>query len=314
MGANSTYLFVLYIWVALFCKSEAIIQIPLPSGNGPESIVFDKSGRGPYTGISDGRILRWDGLRSGGWVNFAVTSPYCVTRTEDCIGSTARSLERKCGRPLGLQLNKTSGDIYVVDAYHGLMVIGPEGGRARPLASSVDGVPFRFLNGLDIDQDNGDIYFTDTSRQFERREYGLVISTDDSTGRLMKYDSQTKQVTVLLRGLFFANGVAVSKDKSYVLVTETTRNRIQRYWLSGAKNGTSEIWVELPGSPDNIKRNSEGNFWVAINHALAVKVDRDGLIIDVIDVTKVSHSISEVQEHQGRLFLGSVLINHVGVY
>ncbi|KAK1310261.1 Strictosidine synthase 1 [Acorus calamus] len=206
--------------------------MPLPSGNGPETIVFDKSGRGPYTGISDGRILRWDGLRSGGWVNFAVTSPYW---TEDCIGSTAHSLERKCGRPLGLQLNKTSGDIYVVDAYHGLMVIGPEGGRARLLASSVDGVPFRFLNGLDIDQDNG---------------------------RLMKYDSQTKQVTVLLRGLFFANGVAVSKNKSYVLVTETTQNRIQRYWLSGAKNGISEIWVELPGSPDNIKRNNEGNFWV----------------------------------------------------
>uniref|UniRef100_A0A0D9XWS3 Strictosidine synthase conserved region domain-containing protein n=1 Tax=Leersia perrieri TaxID=77586 RepID=A0A0D9XWS3_9ORYZ len=26
---------------------------------GPESIVFDANGEGPYTGVSDGRVLKW---------------------------------------------------------------------------------------------------------------------------------------------------------------------------------------------------------------------------------------------------------------
>ncbi|KAE8784915.1 protein STRICTOSIDINE SYNTHASE-LIKE 3-like [Hordeum vulgare] len=31
---------------------------------GPESVAFDPRGRGPYTGVADGRVLVWDGARS----------------------------------------------------------------------------------------------------------------------------------------------------------------------------------------------------------------------------------------------------------
>jgi hypothetical protein len=40
---------------------------------GPESLVFDKHGEGPYTGVADGRILKWEG-KERGWTEFAVTS------------------------------------------------------------------------------------------------------------------------------------------------------------------------------------------------------------------------------------------------
>lgn len=40
---------------------------------GPESLAFDAQGRGPYTGVSDGRILRYDGPELG-WTTFAYTS------------------------------------------------------------------------------------------------------------------------------------------------------------------------------------------------------------------------------------------------
>ena len=50
--------------------------LELPSGvSGPESIAFDCNGDGPYTGISDGRILKWQGLKHG-WKEFAITSPF----------------------------------------------------------------------------------------------------------------------------------------------------------------------------------------------------------------------------------------------
>lgn len=41
---------------------------------GPESVVFDPQGRGPYAGVGDGRVMRWDGEETG-WVEFAVMIP-----------------------------------------------------------------------------------------------------------------------------------------------------------------------------------------------------------------------------------------------
>ena len=36
---------------------------------GPESLAFDHRGGGPYTGVSNGRVLRWNGRT--GWTEFA---------------------------------------------------------------------------------------------------------------------------------------------------------------------------------------------------------------------------------------------------
>ena len=40
---------------------------------GPESFTFDPAGDGPYAGVSDGRIIKWDPLLWR-WVDFAFTS------------------------------------------------------------------------------------------------------------------------------------------------------------------------------------------------------------------------------------------------
>lgn len=41
---------------------------------GPESLAFDGEGEGPYTGVSDGRILKWQG-EDIGWKDFSSVSP-----------------------------------------------------------------------------------------------------------------------------------------------------------------------------------------------------------------------------------------------
>lgn len=76
-------------------------------------------------------------------------------------------VEKKCGRPLGLRFDKESGDLYIADAYYGLLVVGPEGGFATPLVTHVEGKPILFANDLDI-HSNGSIFFTDTSKRYNR--------------------------------------------------------------------------------------------------------------------------------------------------
>ena len=93
-------------------------------------------------------------------------------RSEACIPKNVTApnirLEHICGRPLGLRFNKTSGDLYIADAYFGILVVGSKGGLAQPLTSEAEGQKFMFTNDLDLDE-NGLIYFTDTSSMYSRK-------------------------------------------------------------------------------------------------------------------------------------------------
>ncbi|KAG5386274.1 hypothetical protein IGI04_037744 [Brassica rapa subsp. trilocularis] len=320
----------------------------LTGASGPESIAFDPSGEGPYVGVSDGRVLKWRG-ESLGWSDFAYTS----ANREKCVRPFAPELEHVCGRPLGLRFDEKTGDLYIADAYFGLMIVGPAGGLAKPLVTEAEGQPFRFTNDLDIDEHQDVIYFTDTSTRFQRRQFLAAVLNVDKTGRLIKYDRTSKKVTVLVQGIAFANGVALSKDRSFVLVAETTTCKILRLWLSGPNAGAQDVFAELPGFPDNIRRNSNGEFWVALHskkglfaklslsqawfrdlllrfpisgprlhslftggrpHATAMKLSESGEVLEVLEDRegKRLRFISEVEEKDGKLWIGSVLMPFLG--
>jgi sugar lactone lactonase YvrE len=76
---------------------------------------------------------------------------------------------------------------------------------------------------------------------------------------------RTHRTDVLLDHLSLANGVALAPDESFVLVNETTRNRITRYWLTGPKTGTHDTFAgNLPGFPDNLDPVGDGTYWTAL--------------------------------------------------
>ncbi|KAK6944439.1 hypothetical protein RJ641_025541 [Dillenia turbinata] len=324
--------------------------VHLTGAVGPESLVFDPAGKGPYTGVADGRILKWSGDELG-WIDFAVTS----SQRKECTRAFAPEMEHVCGRPLGLRFDHQTGDLFIADAYHGLQVVGPDGGLATPLVIEAEGEPFHFTNDMDIDDVENVIYFTDTSTSFQRRQFMHSILSGDRTGRLMKYNKSTKEVTVLLRGLAFANGVALSKDRSFVLVAETTTCRILRFWLQGPKAGHFEVFAELPGFPDNVRRNAKGEFWVALHakrglfakyilskswvgnallklplsfkqlhvllvggkpHATAIRLSEEGKFLEILEDSegKALRFISEVEEKDGKLWIGSVMMPFMGIY
>ena len=58
-------------------------------------------------------------------------------------------------------------------------------------------------------------------------------------------------VDVLASNINFANGVAVDKDESYVIVSETFSSRVLKYHLKGDRAGQLELIIpELPSFPD----------------------------------------------------------------
>ena len=59
--------------LVLSTQSFKKLQLPSPT-MGADSFAFDSLGKGPYTGIADGRILKYYEA-SGAFADFAVTSP-----------------------------------------------------------------------------------------------------------------------------------------------------------------------------------------------------------------------------------------------
>ncbi|KAE9616791.1 hypothetical protein Lal_00034830 [Lupinus albus] len=321
---------------------------------GPESLVFDPLGRGPYTGVADGRILFWNG---NSWLHFASTSP---NRSELCnpiasaIPFSYVKTEHICGRPLGLRFDKKTGDLYIADAYFGLLKVGPEGGLATSLVTEAEGVPLRFTNDVDVDSE-GNVYFTESSANYQRRNFIQLVFSGDDSGRVLKYNPASKETTVLVRNIQFPNGISLSKDGSFFVFCEGVIGRLSKYWLKGDKAGTSEIFAILPGFPDNVRVNENGDFWVALHcrrymyayllglypkirkailrlpiptkiqyllqiggrlHAAIVKYSPEGKLVQILEDSqgKVVRAVSEVEEKDGKLWIGSVLMPFVAVY
>ncbi|KAG2607551.1 hypothetical protein PVAP13_4NG257200 [Panicum virgatum] len=249
------------------------LELPDTLAIGPESVAFDAHGAGPYVSVSDGRIL-----------NPSYTKNNCDAFSDLPPVAT----ESSCGRPLGLRFHVSSGNLYIADAYMGLMRVGPNGGEATVLATEAGGAPLRFTNGVDIDQVTGDVYFTDSSKMYTRAQHQMVTTTGDSTGRIRKYDPRTNQVTVLQSGVTYPNGISISADRTHLVVALTGPCKLMRYWIRGPKTNTSEPFTDRPGYPDNVRPDGKGGYWVALHrekfelpfgldrHLLAIRIGAEG--------------------------------------
>lgn len=290
--------------------------------DGPEEVAVDSQGR-VYVGTQDGKILCL--LPEGNLNLFADTQ----------------------GRPLGLQFDQND-NLIVCDSHKGLLSINPQG-KINVLATSAEGVPFKFTDALDISS-NGTIYFTDASSRYTQNEYLYDLLESRPHGRFMSYDPATDQIKVLIKGLYFANGVALSQHEDFVLINETYRYRIVRYWLKGPKAGRHELFIDnLPGFPDNISSNHEGRFWLAMftvrneivdklhpfpflkkqlsklpkafwpkpePYGLILALDERGVITQSLHESTGKHltEITSAREYGGYLYLGSLHNNRIGKY
>ena len=217
-------------------------KISVPSGQtsgvGPEDIAISDNGV-LFAGLENGDILRIDPAGSS-----------------SIVANTG-------GRPLGLDF-EADGSLIIADGIKGLLRLRMPDNRLETLSRASDSVLFGFADDVDVASD-GRIYFSDASYAHGLEDLNLEFMTCKPHGRLLRYDPESGRTETLLNGLFFANGVAVATDDSFVLVNETPQYRVQRYWLKGPKEGTSETVLDnLPGFPDGISSDGEGGFWLAL--------------------------------------------------
>ncbi len=291
--------------------------------DGPEDVVVDRDGN-VFTGLEDGRIAKIS--PEGDVETFAETG----------------------GRPLGLQWGPR-GDLIVADAIRGLLRVDPEG-EVLVLVARAETVPLEMADDLDVSRD-GMIYFSDATGPEVEMDYYQDLMIHRPLGRLLRFDYYTDELVELLSGLYFANGVALSPDEDFILVSETSEYRITRYWLKGSRAGESEVFADnLPGFPDGISGDGYGNYWVAMaspriwfvdnivipnlwlrkllmhfptwarlsgsSYGLIIKLNREGKIIESLHDPsgKSLKGITNVIELDRKLYIGTLEGDAVGVY
>ncbi|MDP3235072.1 MAG: SMP-30/gluconolactonase/LRE family protein [Myxococcales bacterium] len=282
---------------------------------GPEAMFIDPDGA-VVTGLKDGRIVR---LKPG------VDEPQVIADTH--------------GRPLALARHP-DGRIIICDAHRGLLAFSADA-IIEVLASEFGGVPFRFTDDLAIAA-NGVIFFTDASARHSIEQFTEDLLEHQTTGRVLRFDPQTRRTSLVADGFSFANGIALAPDESFLVVAETGAYRLWRLWLTGPKQGVKELFgAPLPGFPDNVRfSKARGVFWVAIGsprnalvdslahapfvrgliaklpkavqpaparHAFVAAFDLEGNVVDALQYEAPdSYSpIASALEHDGFLYLGS---------
>lgn len=211
------------------------VELPVA---GPEDVRFDSAGR-ILTGVDDGSILRID-----------------------LPTSAVETVARTGGRPLGLCV-VSDDELLVADSRRGLLRADLRDGHCELLAGDLDGKPIAFASNVVADS-AGAVYFTSSSRRWDLDHWRGDIIEHSGTGRLIRYHP-SEGVRVLLDGLQFANGVVLAPDESHLVVAETGRFCLTRYWLTGPRAGRSDVLVDnMPGYPDNMSVGSDGLIWVAM--------------------------------------------------
>ena len=302
-------------------RLASVERLGVGTGVAPEDVAVDSQGR-IYGGLEDGRILRFQP-----------------------DGSEPEVFADTRGRPLGLHFD-AAGNLVVADAYKGLLSIAPDG-SITVLSTEQGGVPYGLTDDVDIAAD-GTIFFSDATFRFGVAENVLDLMEHRPNGRLLAYDPHNQATRLVLDRLYFANGVAVSPDQSFVLVVETGKYRVRRYWLTGPRQGESEVFIDnLPGFPDGVSSNGKDTFWLALvsprkpdldaillpnpllrkiivrlpeallpaaeNYGFVLGLDMEGRVVHNLQDPSASYAqITSVQEHEGMLYLGSLVENAIG--
>ena len=169
-------------------------------------------------------------------------------------------------------------------------------------------------------------------------------------GGLYQYNPETKKVTTLIDGTYFGNGVVLSQNEDFILMTETTKYRIIKYWLKGSNKGGKEVFMDnLPGFPNGISIRKDGSFWLgfstkrndaldkihpkkgmkkfvyALPEFLQPKQDEYGMILNISEEGKILSSLYDttgevipeagaVKENDEFLYIGGDIIPYIGCY
>lgn len=247
----------------------------------------------------------------------------------------------------GMQFDE-NGDLIALLNDVGLVKINADKSIDTLMTETPEGAPIRMGTGLKIAK-NGLIYFVNMSstHKTSMKYINKLILEMKPTGGVYSYNPKTKKSQTISQGNYFGNGLEISTNQDFILVSETSRYRIVKYWIAGEKKGTSEVFMDnLAGFPNNISRSETGDFWIGFTTKrndqldkihpkvgmkkivyglpsfVQPKPEKFGMVIKISEEGELLQSLFDshgnvvteagaVVEHKGHLYLGGDVVSYV---
>ena len=179
------------------------------------------------------------------------------------------------------QIILPGGDHLVCDSQQGSILRFDSTGvfRQNEIYQTCNGEKISVPNDLIADSTDG-IYFSDSARN------------EGKVG----YRSADGEERIVVSGLDYPNGMALSKDQKTLFIAESYRNRIISVGIerAGVVNGDYKVFAELPkhssgkaesNLPDGIAFDSNNQLWVAHYGMGFIQVlDKNGKLLDSIQM------------------------------
>ena len=181
------------------------------------------------------------------------------------------------GIPNGLAFG-LEGELFIADAGKKSILLYSGKGDPQTFCDNFDGTPFTGPNDICV-LENGDILFTDPLR---------LPDPDPSMSPVFRIKQNGKSEP-FVSDLAYPNGVAISLNRSDVIVSESKANRLIAIGLNNPN--TQSINQKLirrflsPGRPDGIAIDIKGNILVCLPGINSIaKLDLDGNLLDLFHV------------------------------
>lgn len=157
------------------------------------------------------------------------------------------------GRVLGLAFD-SQGGLFACDGKQGSIFYINRLGKSELFASEVNGRKFLSPNFI-LFSSNGSMIVSDSGTAKANEKTGAIYRLfPDGKGEL------------LVDGLIFPNGLALSKDEATLFVVLTRNNQVIKFPLNVANNAVepSNFIDEIDDGPDGICLDQRGNVFIAV--------------------------------------------------
>lgn len=112
---------------------------------------------------------------------------------------------------------------------------------------------------------DGLVYITEGTIYHEPTDWYVDLMERRQAGRLIRCNPQTFETEVLLTGLSYPFGIAISDDGKWLIISESWKHTLSRFPFGNIRENSRELVIpNLPGYPGRISYSSDGGYWMCV--------------------------------------------------
>ncbi len=160
----------------------------------------------------------------------------------------------------GLNIDK-DGNLMACVAGQGVVIVNK--GKIIRKLDIADNQPIHCPTAV-VSCSDGELFIADGTAFHEPDQWYVDLMEKRSAGRLIRFNPDGTRSEVLLTGLGYPGGLAISNDKKYIIMTEGWNHTVSRYPIQDVRPQTREVLLDnLPGYPGRIITASGGGYWMS---------------------------------------------------